>query len=334
MDRPYLRPSERRRRRRFRGADLAAALPGIPEVAAAAPRGGGSADLDRIYRPIANELRRVEVGLEHQIRLLAENHDKLIERHAYLKQVIGALSAMRGKLLRPALVLLSGSGVGAAPGAPPLIAMAVAAELVHAASLIHDDIIDRALTRRAHAALYREFGTSIAVLVGDVLYAQFFALLADLQLPADQRLRLVQLFCTVTRTMSQGEIFQHGAKRYDLKVTVDDYLAIIRSKTAALMSACCTAGALVGGGGEPHVAAAGEFGLQFGLAFQLMDDQMDQDALAPALPLARRARGNARLALTALAALPAGAARSAMEALTDFVLSQRPGAVSRGPAVV
>ena len=265
---------------------------------------------------------------------------------------------MRGKLLRPALVLLAGRAVrdpgvagaadgrapagvsgaagaagaagvagsaerGAATGEAPLIAMAVAAELVHAASLIHDDIIDHALTRRAHAALYREFGTSIAVLVGDVLYAQFFTLLAELPLPAAQRLRLVQMFCAVTKTMSQGEIFQHGAKRYDLEITVTDYLAIIRSKTAALMSACCTAGALVGGGSEPQIAAAGEFGLQFGLAFQLMDDQMDQDAPTTELPLAQRARQHARLAYTALATLPAGAARSALEALTGFVLAQQ-----------
>jgi octaprenyl-diphosphate synthase len=200
--------------------------------------------------------------------------------------------------------------------------MAVAAELVHAASLIHDDIIDHALTRRAHAALYREFGTSIAVLVGDVLYAQFFTLIAELPLPAELRLRLVQLFCAVTKTMSQGEIFQHGAKRYELEVTIDDYLAIIRSKTAALMSACCASGALVGGGTEPQVAAAGEFGLQFGLAFQLMDDQMDQDALATELALVQRAGEHALLARTILAHFPASESRSALEALTGFVLAQ------------
>lgn len=194
----------------------------------------------------------MEAGLERQIRSLAEQHEKLIERHAYLNQVVAALSAMRGKLLRPALVLFSGRTVTGAGGPraaadAPLIALAVAAELVHAASLIHDDIIDRAFVRRHHTALYREFGTAIAVLVGDVLYAQFFTLISELPLPAAQRLRLVRLFCAVTKTMSQGEIFQHGAKRYALDLTVDDYLAIIRSKTAALMSACCAAGALVGG---------------------------------------------------------------------------------------
>ena len=291
----------------------------------------------------------MEAGLEHQIRLIAEQHDKLIERHAYLRQVVGALAAMRGKLLRPALVLLSGKavagsagGAGATPlagsgsagrnagtpaavaGATPLIAMAVAAEIVHAASLIHDDIIDQALTRRAHSALYREFGTTIAVLVGDVLYAQFFTLIAELPLSAAQRLRLVQLFCAVTKTMSQGEIFQHGAKRYDLEITDADYLAIIRSKTAALMSACCAAGALAAGGSEPRIAAAGKFGLQFGLAFQLMDDQMDQDAPAiTGLVPGVRACEHGRLARTALAALPAGAARTALDALTGFVLVPR-----------
>ena len=296
----------------------------------------GAADLGQIYRPIAADLRCVEAGVERQIRLLAENHEKLIERHAYLKEVIGALSAMRGKLLRPALVLFSGKAVsgasraGASRGAAaPLLAMAVAAELIHAASLIHDDIIDHALTRRAHAALYREFGTSIAVLVGDVLYAQFFTLMAELQLPAAPRLRLVQLFCAVTKTMSQGEIFQHGVKRYDLEVTVDDYLAIIRSKTAGLMSACCAAGALVGGGTEPQIEAAGEFGLHFGLAFQMMDDQMDQDAVAAELPLTHRAGEHARLARTALATLPATPARAALDALTGFVLAQPAAAPAR-----
>ncbi len=271
----------------------------------------------------------MEAGLERQIRSLAEQHDKLIERHAYLREVIATLSAMRGKLLRPALVLLAGKAVGAPGGGgasapPPLLGMAVAAELVHAASLIHDDIIDRALTRRAHAALYREFGTAIAVLVGDVLYSQFFTLIAELPLPAAQRLRLVQVFCAVTKTMSQGEIFQHGAKRYELEVTIDDYLAIIRSKTAALMSACCAAGALVGGGTEPQITTAGEFGLQFGLAFQLMDDQMDQDAPATnGLAPAARARAHGARAQAALAALPDSEARTALDALTGFVLAQR-----------
>ena len=284
--------------------------------------------MQRIYESIAGDLRLVEAGLQRQIRALAENHEKLIDRHAYLKEVIASLSAMRGKLLRPALVLFSGRTVqgpngGDARPDSALIAMAVAAELVHAASLIHDDIIDHALMRRAHAALYREFGTSIAVLVGDVLYAQFFTLLAELQVPAEQRLRLVQLFCAVTKTMSQGEIFQHGIKRYGLDITVDDYLAIIRSKTAALMSACCAAGALVARGSEQEVAAAEEFGLQFGLAFQLMDDQVDQDALAADLAPGRQAHGHAELARTTLAALPPGPARAALDQLTGFVLAQR-----------
>lgn len=284
--------------------------------------------LTRIYEPIAAELRLVEAGLARQIQALAENHEKLIERHAYLKDVVASLSAMRGKLLRPALVLFSGRAVqaGSAVGArydAPLIAMAVAAELVHAASLIHDDIIDHSLMRRAHAALYREFGTSIAVLVGDVLYAQFFSLLAELPLAAGQRLRLVQLFCAVTKTMSQGEIFQHGIKRYGLAITVDDYLAIIRSKTAALMSACCAAGALVAGGSEQQITAAEEFGLQFGLAFQLMDDQMDQDALAADLAPGRQAREHAVSARTALAGLSPGPACAALDQLTGFVLAQR-----------
>ncbi len=280
----------------------------------------------RIYESIAGDLRLVEAGLERQIRALAENHEKLVDRHAYLKEVIASLSAMRGKLLRPALVLFSGRAARARSAAAidsALIGMAVAAELVHAASLIHDDIIDHALMRRAQVALYREFGTSIAVLVGDVLYAQFFTLLAELPVPAEQRLRLVQLFCAVTKTMSQGEIFQHGIKRYDLDITIDDYLAIIRSKTAALMSACCAAGALVAGGSEPHVAAAEEFGLQFGLAFQLMDDQMDQDAPACDLAPGRKAREHAVLARTALAGLPPGPACSALDDLAGFVLAQK-----------
>lgn len=269
----------------------------------------------------------MEAGLERQIRALAEQHEKLIERHAYLNRVVTALSAMRGKLLRPALVLFSGRAVAGADGGArtaadsPLITLAVAAEVVHAASLIHDDIIDRALVRRNHTALYREFGTAIAVLVGDVLYSQFFTLISELPLPAAQRLRLVQLFCAVTKTMSQAEIFQHGAKRYDLDLTPDDYLAIIRSKTAALMSACCAAGALAGGGSEARITAAGEFGLQFGLVFQLIDDQMDQDAPAAAGQFPA-VRGHAARARAALAALPAGESRAALDTLTTFVLTQ------------
>ena len=159
---------------------------------------------------------------------------------------------------------------------------------MHAASLIHDDIIDHAVVRRARAALYREFGDQHAVLVGDVLYAQFFSLIAELQLPAEQRLRLVQLFCAVTKSMSQGEIFQHGIKRFHLEITrrlPRDHPQQDRRADVRL----CASGGPVGGGTEPQVTAAGEFGLQFGLAFQLMDDQMDQDALAAELALVQRA---------------------------------------------
>ena len=277
----------------------------------------------------------MEAGLESQIRSLAEQHEKLIERHAYLNQVVAALSAMRGKLLRPALVLFAGRAVAGArtPADSPLIALAVAAELVHAASLIHDDIIDRAFVRRHHIALYREFGTAMAVLVGDVLYSQFFTLISELPLPAAQRLRLVQLFCAVTKTMSQAEIFQHGAKRYELDLTIDDYLVIIRSKTAALMSACCAAGALAGGGSEAQITAAGEFGLQFGLVFQLIDDQMDQDAPAAA-GLFPAARAHAGRAHAALAALPAGESRTALEALVNFVVAQHAGVEQVAPAAM
>ena len=140
-----------------------------PPVAGAKPCSG-------IYESIAGDLRLVEAGLLRQIRALAENHEKLVDRHAYLKEVIASLTAMRGKLLRPALVLFSGRAVqgpdgGSAQPDSALNAMAVAAELVHAASLIHDDIIDHALMRRAHARCTASWHQHRRA-VGDVLYAQ------------------------------------------------------------------------------------------------------------------------------------------------------------------
>ena len=276
--------------------------------------------LKDLYEPIAPELVLVEQGLENQIKLIAENHEKLVERHLYLKDVIRQLSLMRGKLLRPALVLLCGKIVGSEL-TTELVSMAIASELVHAASLIHDDIIDNAITRRARKALYREFGISIAVLVGDVLYAQFFTLITELNLSSEARLRLMQLFCAVTKRMSQGEIFQHGIKRYKIEPTVEDYLVIIKSKTASLMEACCAAGALVGGGTNRQVKEASDFGCQFGLVFQLIDDQMDKDQ-----QVATGANGDKNAAIKAayksLETFPESEAKISLINLITVVISQ------------
>lgn len=172
-----------------------------------------------------------------------------------------------GKRIRPALVLLSGT---LRPNnLDQLVDLAVAVELIHMASLVHDDVIDRAEVRRGRHTINSVHGNRTAVLVGDYLFAKAFNLLSTQAVP-----RVLTLMTQVIGLMCEGEI-QQASHIFNHCQTEDDYWERINKKTAQLISACCLASAWVIGADEQEADQMAQFGLNLGYAYQVVDDVLD-----------------------------------------------------------
>lgn len=172
-----------------------------------------------------------------------------------------------GKRLRPALVVLCGSFLPAQRD--ELIDVAVAVELVHTASLIHDDVIDRAALRRGRPTVAAGWGEQQAVLYGDFLFARAFSLLTGTGWT-----NILHNLSRAISLMCEGEIEQY-ARRYDCQLTEAEYLVYLHKKTAYFMAACCQAGGQVCGLPAKQGKLLADFGLYLGYAFQLRDDLLD-----------------------------------------------------------
>lgn len=173
-----------------------------------------------------------------------------------------------GKRLRPALVLLAG-GLGGKARREDLLNAAAAVELIHTATLIHDDIIDQSPLRRSQPTFHARWGTERAVLMGDYLYSTAFSLIARLK-----SAYVTQLMSDVCQQLCRGELLEVDA-RFRLDLSESEYLDIIRDKTASLIGACCESGSHLAGAPEEAVRQLREFGINFGLAFQIIDDCLD-----------------------------------------------------------
>lgn len=173
-----------------------------------------------------------------------------------------------GKRLRPAMVLLAGAS-GPSPHWWALEQTAAAVELIHTATLIHDDIIDRSPVRRSQPTFHHRWGTERAVLMGDYLYATAFTLLGRLAIPS-----VTEVMADVCQQLCRGELREVDA-RYRLDLTEEEYFAIIRDKTASLIGGCCQVGASLGGCAPETIERLASFGITFGLAFQIIDDCLD-----------------------------------------------------------
>lgn len=183
------------------------------------------------------------------------------------RMVVYLISA-GGKRLRPALVLLAGAGA-TARGREGLLDTAAAVELIHTATLIHDDIIDQSGLRRQQRSFHHRWGTERAVLMGDYLYATAFTMLAQARQPD-----VTAIMAQVCRQLSRGEL-REVAARFRLDLTEAEYFDIIRDKTASLTEGCCRSGACLAGADPQAVERWGAFGMNFGMAFQIMDDCLD-----------------------------------------------------------
>src|SRR5580658_923509 len=199
-----------------------------------------------------------------------------VEREISLESVASAdavtyigqyLQSGGGKRLRPILVLLCGKLFS--EKSPGLVRMAAVVEMIHTATLVHDDVIDMAKTRRGRPSINVVWGNHTSVLAGDWLYMQAFqAALRERSFP------VLDLLINLTQRMVEGELLQldHIGK---IAVTETDYMELIDRKTASLFSACARLGAIVAGASEADETRLGEYAWNLGIAFQLIDDILD-----------------------------------------------------------
>jgi len=239
--------------------------------------------LKDIFAPVEQELDQVKKLLNIQVREILDRHIPGSSQVQFFNDLLSRILANPGKMLRPVLTLLAAKSVSKdwdESKNESIIKIAAAVELIHSASLVHDDIIDESEERRGAPSLNKIFNNKIAVLAGDILYAQFFAIIVDLPVkdPA-MKLKILDIFCNVSQQMCLGEINQHRILKSSDESGKEEYLDILKNKTAVLMSACCQSGAIAAGATEEQEKNMADFGMKFGLAFQLADDIKDGDAV-------------------------------------------------------
>jgi geranylgeranyl pyrophosphate synthase len=219
---------------------------------------GESASVQAVVAAGGAEASRVMERVEERMALLAASHGAGLGRHA------GATISAGGKRLRPLLVCLaSGVPVVESDG---VVRAAVAVELVHAATLVHDDVLDGSSLRRGRPTVVAAAGLLMATATGDLLFSRAFA-----ELAAGGSRDAVRMLSRAVSGLAAGELMQR-ADAWDATVALERYLERCRLKTAVLFRGACELGAL-GGGGE--IAGLGRFGESIGLAFQLLDDILD-----------------------------------------------------------
>jgi octaprenyl-diphosphate synthase len=217
-----------------------------------------AAAAERVFLPIEEEMRAVESEFDRQ----ASSNIQVVN---YLGEF---LRSSGGKRLRPALLILAAKAAGGGDR-DSVIRMATVMEMLHTATLVHDDIIDNAETRRNMPSMNAQFGNQTAVLMGDWLYMSAFE--TSLR---ERSLRILDILTRLTRKMTEGELIQLTLVG-DLDITEEDYFEILKRKTAYLFAACCEVGAILANSNEDVVDAMREFGLELGIAFQLSDDLLD-----------------------------------------------------------
>src|SRR6266550_5133088 len=221
----------------------------------------------RIFSFIAAELAQVEAEFERQAR-------SNVQVIAYLGDY---LRESGGKRVRPALTILSNYAVGGDGSGYNSIRMATVMEFLHTATLVHDDIIDEADTRRNRPTVNALYGNETAVLMGDWLYMSAFETsLAERSLP------ILDILTRVTRKMTEGELLQLTLLG-QTDVSEKQYLDVLQRKTAYLFSACCEIGAILGQASKAQQKSLREYGLNLGTAFQLIDDLLDSPQAATRL---------------------------------------------------
>ena len=219
--------------------------------------GPATAALTELWASIETPLYKVE-------KLLTESIQSPVER---ITEIAEHLLSAGGKRLRPALTILCAQMAGA--DTKRTVTFATVVELMHTATLIHDDVIDDAGTRRGRPSANRLWGNQSVVMAGDYLYAKSFEILAE-----DGDVEIIRLFSDASSKMCAGEILELQ-KAFDSDLSEAGYEEIIRLKTGQLIRAACEAGVISGGGEWVTAGRLGQFGLHIGMAFQMVDDLLD-----------------------------------------------------------
>jgi octaprenyl-diphosphate synthase len=218
-----------------------------------------------IIEAVALDLEQVEIELERQLNPNLE----------LVRKIASHLLFSGGKRLRPLLMIHSARLCGYKNGFE--IEFSTIFEFLHAATLLHDDVVDAADVRRGRRAAHTQWSAAEVVLTGDFLLARALDIAAKTREPD-----IVSVMAKITRDMSQGEIDQL-AQKGKLDLSEREYLEIIERKTAVLIQGACQSGAILAKAGEQKQAALGQYGFHLGMAFQMADDLLDYTASAEEL---------------------------------------------------
>jgi octaprenyl-diphosphate synthase len=222
-------------------------------------------DLARYFAPISVRLEAVEAELQRNLQ----------SDVAVVRRLAEHVSKGQGKRLRPALVLLSSRFCGL--DTPDDIRFGAIFELVHTATLTHDDVIDHAQTRRSKPTLNVLWGNTLTVLFGDLLYMHSMS-----SAIAARSFRMLEILADVTTRMIEGELIQNDVL-FSLETSRKDYFDIQERKTALLFAGCMETGAVLAKRPEADCEALRRYGLEIGRAFQLVDDLLDYTATSEQL---------------------------------------------------
>ena len=206
---------------------------------------------------------------EHMLRVDAVIADRLRSSVVLVNQIGQYIVSAGGKRIRPRLVLLFANALGHRSDHQYTLAATV--EFIHTATLLHDDVVDESSLRRGRQTANAVFGNAASVLVGDFLYSRAFQMMVSVD-----NMRVLDVLADATNVIAEGEVLQL-MNMHDPDLAVDEYLRVIRSKTAKLFEASARLGAILAGAGPVMEQSCSEYGRALGTAFQLVDDLLDYD---------------------------------------------------------
>jgi len=216
---------------------------------------GRSRTLTRLYRPITKDIDALQEYL----------HGEFASSEPFVNELLEHLSRFQGKQVRPACLFLSGRCFGDIT--QDHVKCAAVVELIHTATLVHDDLLDQAEIRRRVDTIHSRYGDRAAILLGDIIYARGFVISTEVEGAA-------RLLSDCTREICIGEMMQVG-NAGNLLLSEQEYFEIIQRKTAILYGLSCRLGAMHAGATEDQAAAMEQFGTELGVAFQIVDDSLD-----------------------------------------------------------
>ncbi len=218
------------------------------------------------FRLISEELGLVKELMDKQLTFhipASSEHKRALKD---IDQLLESLRSRYGKMLRPSLVLLAGKCFG--PITNEHIQIAASIEMIHNATLLHDDVIDDGKRRRGQPSINSIWGNESAVLLGDFLLSKVFKICAELET------NVANIIATAAVRLCEGELRQIAQKR-NWQLTESEYIDVITEKSAVLFSSCCHLGALLSGADKSQIRMLSDFGLNAGIAFQITDDLLD-----------------------------------------------------------